>query len=95
MEKIKKEIVLRENQYQVRPEKKSLTRYKKDQHGYFRGRFTGVPQYFSDEIKYIQLKKDINTHGIHLKKGEIVGRLKRYGSLPHTLTINVKTRKRR
>lgn len=91
-----KTIIITRKYYEVLPEKKMLTRYKKDAHGYLRGRWTGVPPYLTDGVKYIQMKKDYDYPGPGmLKKGQMIGRLKRNKSVPEKMEVKIKMKKRR
>ena len=85
-------VTLPKKYYQIQKEKRALTRYIKDSAGYFRGRYTGVPNYVSDNLKYARMKKsiDFNHDNIpDLKKGQIVSRLRRKAKVPKKLIINV------
>jgi hypothetical protein len=67
--------------YEVYSEIKSYTRYKRNpKTGRWLGRFSNVPRQYSDNVRYVQIKRpvDVNSDGIiDLKKGQIIGRLAR------------------
>jgi hypothetical protein len=67
--------------YEVYTEAKSYTRHKRNpKNGRWLGRYANVPRQYSDNVRYVQIKRpvDVNSDGIvDLKKGQIIGRLRR------------------
>ena len=91
-------VVLKRGQYDVYNEK-NHTRHIKGYRGYFLGRYDQVPLRFSDNVRYVRMKKslDINHDNIpDLYEGQIVGRIKNnVREIPKKLIIKVKLSKGR